>query len=355
LVLTFAGVRGTVTVATVLTLPFYLADGSGFPHRDLIIFLASGVIIVTMVLANFVLPLLAPKESAELEESEVEITINILRSVLIQLNDHMTPKNRRATEEVVRSYNDRIQNIKAHNDVTDESRDQLRLKVFDWEKENTIELMQAHKINTAMSFTYLFQLNRSKERVQHKTAHFWWITALGQIIRQRRAVHKVGVSIGRATSPEKREELHTELTSLQLSNCEYVLGRLHAALEVEKGEHDHSGDAEIEDLSVLIMEYQRKVDRLNALGRGLTRADVKSAVIKRASDSTGAAGAMARLSGGSVDRDYLDQVKKVESYGFQLEREAITQMFDAGKLTRKRTKELRDSVALMELDLESDL
>jgi CPA1 family monovalent cation:H+ antiporter len=53
-----AGVRGAVTLAGILTLPVVLNDGSPFPVRDLAIFLAMGVIIVSLVAASIGLPLL---------------------------------------------------------------------------------------------------------------------------------------------------------------------------------------------------------------------------------------------------------------------------------------------------------
>ena len=56
LVFTLAGVRGAVTLAGVLTLPLALSDGSAFPARDLAIVLASGVIVVSMLLAAVLLP-----------------------------------------------------------------------------------------------------------------------------------------------------------------------------------------------------------------------------------------------------------------------------------------------------------
>lgn len=56
--MSFAGVRGAITLAGVLTLPLALADGTPFPARDLAIFLAMGVIIVSLVAATFGLPLL---------------------------------------------------------------------------------------------------------------------------------------------------------------------------------------------------------------------------------------------------------------------------------------------------------
>jgi CPA1 family monovalent cation:H+ antiporter len=54
--LTVAGVRGTVTLAGVLSLPFMLADGSSFPARDLAVFLAAGVIIASLIAATLILP-----------------------------------------------------------------------------------------------------------------------------------------------------------------------------------------------------------------------------------------------------------------------------------------------------------
>jgi monovalent cation/hydrogen antiporter len=51
-----AGVRGAVTLAGVLTLPIAMPDGSPFPARALVICLAAGVIILSLVVANLALP-----------------------------------------------------------------------------------------------------------------------------------------------------------------------------------------------------------------------------------------------------------------------------------------------------------
>ncbi|HET6630491.1 MAG TPA: Na+/H+ antiporter [Woeseiaceae bacterium] len=53
--MSFAGVRGAITLAGVLTLPL-LADGTPFPARELAIFLAAGVIIVSLLTASIALP-----------------------------------------------------------------------------------------------------------------------------------------------------------------------------------------------------------------------------------------------------------------------------------------------------------
>jgi NhaP-type Na+/H+ or K+/H+ antiporter len=51
-----AGVRGAITLAGVLTLPLVLEDGTPFPSRDLAIFLAMGVILVSLAGATLLLP-----------------------------------------------------------------------------------------------------------------------------------------------------------------------------------------------------------------------------------------------------------------------------------------------------------
>jgi CPA1 family monovalent cation:H+ antiporter len=53
-----AGVRGALTMAGVMTLPLALPDGAPFPARHLAIFLASSVIVVSLLLASAALPAL---------------------------------------------------------------------------------------------------------------------------------------------------------------------------------------------------------------------------------------------------------------------------------------------------------
>lgn len=55
----FAGVRGAITLAGILTLPLTLSDGSDFPARDLAIALAMGVILTSLLLATVAVPLCA--------------------------------------------------------------------------------------------------------------------------------------------------------------------------------------------------------------------------------------------------------------------------------------------------------
>ena len=58
LLLTVGGVRGAVTLAGTLSVPMLISVGVDFPERDLLIFIAAGVILLSLVSASISLPLL---------------------------------------------------------------------------------------------------------------------------------------------------------------------------------------------------------------------------------------------------------------------------------------------------------
>ncbi|EOC0588254.1 Na+/H+ antiporter [Cronobacter sakazakii] len=58
LVASFAGVRGAITLAGVLSIPLLLPDGSSFPARYELVFLAAGVILFSLFVGVILLPIL---------------------------------------------------------------------------------------------------------------------------------------------------------------------------------------------------------------------------------------------------------------------------------------------------------
>ncbi|MBW4022409.1 MAG: Na+/H+ antiporter [Proteobacteria bacterium] len=69
-----AGVRGAVTLAGILSLPLFMPDGRGFPNRDLLISVAAGVIILSLLLAVIALPPLARRlPTPEIDRVAIEI------------------------------------------------------------------------------------------------------------------------------------------------------------------------------------------------------------------------------------------------------------------------------------------
>src|SRR5260370_23994466 len=68
-VIAFTGVRGAVSLAAALALPFALPGGEDFPYRDLILFVSFGVIFITLVGFGLGLPPVVDRKSTRLNSS----------------------------------------------------------------------------------------------------------------------------------------------------------------------------------------------------------------------------------------------------------------------------------------------
>ncbi|MEP6596234.1 MAG: cation:proton antiporter, partial [Ginsengibacter sp.] len=87
LIVAWTGTRGVVSMATALALPLTLKNGSHFPQRELMLFLAFIVILVTLVVQGLTLPLLikwlnikpvAHVQKQEEKDLQLLLTENIL-------------------------------------------------------------------------------------------------------------------------------------------------------------------------------------------------------------------------------------------------------------------------------------
>lgn len=94
-VLTLGGVRGAVTLAGIMSLPLLLENGLGFPERNLLILIAAGVILVSLITASLALPPLLPRlpqDNAELYENELNrYRVQILESAIRYLEAEDKP------------------------------------------------------------------------------------------------------------------------------------------------------------------------------------------------------------------------------------------------------------------------
>ena len=135
-VMTFGGPKGTITLSLMFTIPYTLAAGANFPMRDELIFIAAGVIVVTLLLANFLLPLLAPNRDKDTSTEMTEITIEVLRRTVEELSGRVTPDNRRAVLMVIDSYTKRITRLKQRTgEIDPQGYMQLQIDALNWEKE----------------------------------------------------------------------------------------------------------------------------------------------------------------------------------------------------------------------------
>jgi monovalent cation/hydrogen antiporter len=116
LVLGWAGMRGTVTLAAALSIPLVLDDGLPLPDRDIVIFLAFGVIAVTLLLQGTTLEALIhrvglredesrPKEERLARMTAVEAGLQVLRQLELSA---ATPDEHAALGHVIAEYEQRL-------------------------------------------------------------------------------------------------------------------------------------------------------------------------------------------------------------------------------------------------------
>jgi CPA1 family monovalent cation:H+ antiporter len=127
LVVAWTGTRGVISLAAALALPLLLEDGTPFPKRHSIIFLAFVVIFVTLVVQGLSLPLLIrwlkikPQDNTIEEEKELQLylatsTLNFIEQDFPMQLDH------KLQEQLKKKYELRI------NDLTKEIRRQKKAK-----------------------------------------------------------------------------------------------------------------------------------------------------------------------------------------------------------------------------------
>lgn len=112
LVLTFGGVKGTVSLATIFILPLTIHQVP-FEWRALLLFLTACVILVTLLVGILVLPRLATdQESEPLDKQEVTILAEVIHILRGEIKDkEKDDKKRLAAEAIIDSYRDRIHEI----------------------------------------------------------------------------------------------------------------------------------------------------------------------------------------------------------------------------------------------------
>ena len=98
LVTTVAGAKGAVTLSIILTLPLTTQSGAAFPQRDLLITIAAGVILATLLLADNLLPVLSksPEADSDLPERLHEGEIAVLEATLGELRSMLQSENAKA-------------------------------------------------------------------------------------------------------------------------------------------------------------------------------------------------------------------------------------------------------------------
>ncbi|WCT53887.1 Na+/H+ antiporter [Paenibacillus kyungheensis] len=107
LLTSLSGVRGALTLAAAFSIPYVLNDGTAFPERELILFIAAGVILLSLILASIFLPLLSsdPEPVVTLadkkKKSEKDIRLKILEAAVQSVHSNMNDSNQEAARNLI--------------------------------------------------------------------------------------------------------------------------------------------------------------------------------------------------------------------------------------------------------------
>lgn len=173
---TMAGIRGAVTLAGALSIPMVLPSGDAFPARHMLIFLATGVILLTLILGAISLPLILrfmPKhEDTEQQQEERAARLAACKAAIASLtlseedkqshDEQWVAQYQEVVGRIIQEYRSRIELLEENlnktgteetEEVVEERRQryiremELRLKCLKVERDTLYAERHAHRIN----------------------------------------------------------------------------------------------------------------------------------------------------------------------------------------------------------------
>jgi CPA1 family monovalent cation:H+ antiporter len=122
IVIGWSGMRGAVSLAAALAVPTMAASGEPFPHRDLVIFLAYAVVLLTLVIPGATLgPLLQRlglRQAEERRRADAQARARITHAALERLDEMAGEEGlpERVVDRLRERYQARLQRLESHLD-----------------------------------------------------------------------------------------------------------------------------------------------------------------------------------------------------------------------------------------------
>lgn len=142
--ISLSGVRGAVTLAAALSIPYVISGGAPFPERDLIIFLSAGVILLSLVIASVMLPILSMKPAEHGDEEakrEDEAKATLLKVGIQAVRNATTTENSLAANVIITDYMRRLRKLESdkEEELLDSKRHkaEIKFKMIGLEAERT--------------------------------------------------------------------------------------------------------------------------------------------------------------------------------------------------------------------------
>lgn len=339
LVTTLCGPKGAVSLSIASTIPFTVASGAVFPQRDLLLFLVCGVIVVTLLLANFVVPLIAPKsETDDDDELDPEYEIEMIQNVISGLKRRQTVENKQATGRVMRMYHRRLTAARRRS-VSGRQLRFLRQEVLLHQRDFIKEAIAHDEVDKRLGTTYLKRVDRMLKLLTRKKT----------LLTSNRQTQPLAGS----TSTMRKIQDQVTSTNETRKKLEFKIDVERVAVDyLELASHEQD-DARVQAALALLGEHKALLSALRAQLRALDNAQ---GIIASVPETAGQH-SIVRTDTGSLhlepttDPDDLPGLADVQAEGLRLELDEIQEMYESGKISQSLAREMREEIYLLQMGL----
>lgn len=339
LVTTLCGPKGAVSLSIASTIPFTVASGAVFPQRDLLLFLVCGVIVVTLLIANFVVPLIAPKsETDDDDELDPEYEIEMIQNVISGLKRRQTVENKQATGRVMRMYHRRLTAARRRS-VSGRQLRFLRQEVLLHQRDFIKEAIAHDEVDKRLGTTYLKRVDRMLKLLTRKKT----------LLTSNRQTQPLAGS----TSTMRKIQDQVTSTNETRKKLEFKIDVERVAVDyLELASHEPD-DARVQAALALLGEHKALLSALRAQLRALDNAQ---GIIASVPETAGQH-SIVRTDTGSLhlepttDPDDLPGLADVQAEGLRLELDEIQEMYESGKISQSLAREMREEIYLLQMGL----
>lgn len=189
LIMTLCGVHGTISLAIALTLPYLLANHETFAYRNDLLFIASGMVILSLIIAQVILPLVTP-DSPEVKIGNMsfkEARIYILEHVIDYLNQKSTFETSYRYGNVIKDYHDKLTFLKTVEKEDENSKELERLQkiAFNVETKTLEKLVDDGEITESVLENYMRYAERTKVYKQASLLRRIIVGLRGMLLKRR--------------------------------------------------------------------------------------------------------------------------------------------------------------------------
>ena len=189
LIMTLCGVHGTISLAIALTLPYLLANHETFAYRNDLLFIASGMVILSLIIAQVILPLVTP-DSPEVKIGNMsfkEARIYILEHVIDYLNQKSTFETSYRYGNVIKDYHDKLTFLKTVEKEDENSKELERLQkiAFNVETKTLEKLVDDGEITESVLENYMRYAERTEVYKQASLLRRIIVGLRGMLLKRR--------------------------------------------------------------------------------------------------------------------------------------------------------------------------